>query len=69
MQAHLIECKYTPAHCTNEGCNKLLPLDELKFHLENECDFGQVNCQYCGETTIRMKLDVSYYLSVVCTIN
>jgi len=41
-------------YCPNKGCDKELPVGNLKDHLK-KCDFELVDCSYCEEKNIYRK--------------
>ncbi|XP_053389869.1 TNF receptor-associated factor 3-like, partial [Mercenaria mercenaria] len=46
---HLRGCKFQPTECSNKkfGCKVALPGHLLEQHIQNDCEYRQVQCQYC----------------------
>ena len=66
IQTHQAQCKYTPVKCSNDGCQNLLSRDKFKQHLDVECLYRNIHCEYCDEVTMPIKLEVS--LCKLCLI-
>jgi hypothetical protein len=45
---HIEECEYNNIKCSVIKCNKEVLVRDLKFHLENECEFNLHICNKCG---------------------
>ena len=42
------ECEFIDAElCHNEGCGKIIKTENIKNHLEKECDFRKTTCEKC----------------------
>ena len=60
LQAHTgNECAYQPQHCSINGCTAELPKLHLLQHMENECPFRSVCCEYCRQKVVFKCLEVS----------
>ena len=55
--------------CTNPGCSELLPAEKLDSHVNVNCSFRNITCDYCKEETAANQLKVSQDLlyNRVCT--
>jgi len=54
---HCQDCRYKPVRCPNPGCNELMPADKLDSHVDDECGFRMVACNYCREETAANQLE------------
>jgi len=45
---HIEECEYNNIKCSFIKCNKEVLVKDLKFHLENECEYNLHMCNKCG---------------------
>ncbi len=59
LQTHRPACKFKPTRCSNEGCKELVLSVKLKKHLELDCLYRNIKCEYCGEQTKPIALKVS----------
>ena len=42
------ECKFIDSElCPNEGCKKIIKTENLKYHLEEECNYRKIACDKC----------------------
>ena len=48
LQKHKFECALNLVECSNEACNEMVPREELRKHLEEECQHRQIRCRHCG---------------------
>ena len=49
IDAHLNCCQYKRVECENSGCDATVQRQHLKSHVEADCPYRNVNCQYCGQ--------------------
>ena len=45
--AHINCCQYESVECENNGCDSNVQRQHLKSHMEADCPYRDVNCQYC----------------------
>ena len=46
--AHVDYCQYENVECENNGCDSTVQRQYLKSHMETDCPYHNVKCQYCG---------------------
>ncbi|XP_035665776.1 TNF receptor-associated factor 2-like [Branchiostoma floridae] len=53
LMAHLSECDFEKITCINagQGCKVLICRKNLANHLQSDCEYRPVTCQWCQETT------------------
>lgn len=66
LKFHLEKCEYTPVKCVHDGCTVSPQRKLLNEHIENECDFTEIECEYCKVSFIRK--DMSYHIGVDCDL-
>ena len=52
LARHVDSCGYSPTHCTNVGCAKVMNRNEKERHEREQCDFRKIVCDECGEQVI-----------------
>ena len=55
QSVHKHQC---PAPCSHKGCGRMLPATMLAYHMEEECEYRDVDCDDCGETMQYNQLQV-----------
>ena len=45
---HRLTCERIPVNCSNAGCTRFVPREELLAHCTTICLFRKENCNYCG---------------------
>ena len=58
LQGHCRDCKYKPVKCPNPGCGVLMPAEKLDRHVDVDCPFRMVVCNYCREETAANRVEV-----------
>jgi len=56
LEAHEDNCDFKPMKCENKGCGASVLNKEFKEHQE-KCPFFILQCEYCKNNEIRMKLE------------
>jgi hypothetical protein len=56
VQVHLRHCPKITINCSNEKCGTQLTRESLKDHLENDCLYQMVSCEYCHQENPRKQL-------------
>ena len=51
LDRHEATCGFTPAVCTNQGCDVTLNQRDLIHHESEICEFRKLKCHSCGEMT------------------
>ena len=46
--------------CPNPGCSELLPAEKLDSHVNVDCPFRKVTCDYCKEETAANKVSQNF---------
>ncbi|XP_070577609.1 TNF receptor-associated factor 3-like isoform X2 [Ptychodera flava] len=64
LQQHQMECDFALIDCMykNRGCSVRLERRHLPEHLKSECQYRQVTCKYCGESTTNEELQIEKHL-------
>ncbi|XP_078350399.1 TNF receptor-associated factor 6-A-like [Oculina patagonica] len=52
VEKHQSECPFKVVKCPNSGCTEKLTKQALQGHMENECSWRKINCEYCQESFI-----------------
>ena len=47
LQEHLTKCDYRKLPCPNSGCNIQLLAQDLQEHIERNCLYKKIPCQWC----------------------
>ena len=50
LKTHLVNCEFSPVHCSNEGCTKVMNKRERIHHESQACQFRKLRCDDCRET-------------------
>ncbi|XP_070578121.1 TNF receptor-associated factor 3-like [Ptychodera flava] len=72
---HQQECGYTLIDCIHKhrGCSAKIERRQLTEHLNSECQYRQIMCKFCGESTtnedLRHHLEVCRMAPVACPNN
>ena len=48
IEKHNNECQFKSVKCPNKDCNKIIIRKDLDNHINNECEYLLINCQYCN---------------------
>ena len=46
VTSHLEDCFMVPTECPNEGCEEMVPHSLVQAHLDEDCPFTVLKCQY-----------------------
>ncbi|XP_046862854.1 TNF receptor-associated factor 2-like [Xenia sp. Carnegie-2017] len=49
LEGHSQVCEHALISCVHKQCNIQLPLSLLDEHLNNDCEYRNVKCEYCGK--------------------
>ena len=52
LDRHVNSCGYSPARCTNAGCEVVMNRHEKERHEREQCQFRKIVCDECGEQVI-----------------
>ena len=47
IATHLKSCQFEGVKCENHGCEKIIQRQFVKSHMDFECPYRDVSCQYC----------------------
>ncbi|XP_046855642.1 TNF receptor-associated factor 6-B-like isoform X3 [Xenia sp. Carnegie-2017] len=49
LEGHYQVCEHALINCIHKQCNIQLPRSLLGEHLQNDCEYRNVKCEYCGK--------------------
>ncbi len=55
LERHVASCGFSPAQCSNEGCNALVNQRDKLHHQSEICEFRKSKCHDCGQLKQEVK--------------
>lgn len=53
MERHQSECPFEVVKCPNQGCKESFTRNDMNNHMEFDCPWREINCDYCREIVIK----------------